>query len=407
MWIASAAVALVFLLVGCAALLPIFVRHRIGDAAAKAGVVVTIERVGIGIDGVTLRGVVASARGVPGATVRIEEVVSAGLSGHTIRARGAALDLDGPWSQVAPALLQLYESNRNGLATAPGIPRTLSVVSARVRWRGIFGDSSHLEASGIDATVEWRGPRQEDVHANVGSFEFATKRGGVGPWSSTFDRTPSQSRIRLLLDPSAPEGPSALLMWGQAAATHLTVKIPRSPLPRLGLRTADFGIEGDPGPEIELQLEGGQSPTMRVEGSGRLNLFGLRLKNMKVPLDVSVDGFASGLPGKPLELERTTATFGPLVAAVTGTLTPDEFGFRLDAAWQARPIPCATVARNAAKSMGSVATALHEAARASGATRVTGAVSASGTVKFSTAAPDEITAPMVTRESCGLSLFGM
>ena len=79
----------------------------------------------------------------------------------------------------------------------------------------------------------------------------------------------------------------------------------------------------------------------------------------------------------------------------------------LDAAWRALPTPCEKLARAEARSLGPIAAALQDLAQATGVARVTGTANASGLVKYDTMSPDEATATLLTREACGLSIFGM
>ena len=398
---------MVLLLAGVLLLLPMIVRDRILASARSAGVDLTIERVSIGVSGISLRGLTARMQRIPGADLRAEEIFVTGLSAREVRVRGLDVKLDGPASDVGPALLHFYEGNRDRLAGSPAEPRKISVTAAHLVWTGLLGEGSRLDATDLGSELESRGALNEDLRASLGSLEIKTARTAFGPWAGTFDRSATTSRLRLLFDPPVPDGPSALLVWGRVSPPHLTVKIPRSPLTRLGLRAAELGLPADDHTEVELKLEGGQNPNMRVEGAGRLDLFGARLKGLKSPVDARLEGFASGMPGKPLDLEKTTATVGPFVANVTGTITPTDLGFRLDAAWRTVPIPCERLVRAEARSLGPLAAALQELAHTSGAARVTGTANASGLVKYDTKSPDEATSTLVTRETCGLSLFGL
>ena len=408
-WMKLAILTTVFVLAlaGLLLLLPMIVRDRVLASAREAGVDLTIDRVSIGAGGIALRGVTASVKRVPGATLHADEIFATGFSGREVRLRGLDVKLDGLASDVAPALLRFYEESRGRIAGAPTEPRKISIVLAHLTWTGVLGEGTRLEAGEVGAELESRGIGTEEIRANVGSFEVKTKHTVFGPWAAVFDRTAASSRVRLLFDPPVPDGPSALLLWGRAAPAHFTVKIPRSPLARLGLRPADLGLPLDAGTELELKLEGGQNPTMRVEGAGRLDLFGVRLKALKAPVDVKIEGAAAGLPGKPLDLEKTTVTLGPFLANVTGTITPTDLGFRFDAAWRTLPILCEKLARAEARSMGPIAAALQEIAHTTGTARVTGTANASGLLKYDTRTPDEGSATLLTREACGLSIFGM
>jgi serine/threonine-protein kinase len=395
----------VLVLAGVLLLLPMIVRDRILSTAREAGVDLTIERVGIGFGGVSLRGVTAKTARVPGAELRADELFATGFSAREIRVRGAVIVVTGRLTDVGPAALSFYEQNRARLSGG-GEPRKLAIIGARVSWTGLLGEGTSLDAAEVGVDFESRAVGAEEIRASVARFEVKTHRTVLGPWAGTFDRNATTARLRLLLDPPVPDGPSVLLVYG-STPTRVTVKIPRSPLARLGLRPGDLGLPADPGTELEVKLEGGQSPTQRIEGKGRLDLFGVRLRGLKSPVDVKLEGSASGLPGKPLDLDKTTLTLGPFLANVTGTVTPTEGGFRLDAGWRTVPIACEKLARAEAKALGPIAAAVQDIAHTTGVARVTGTANASGLVKYDTSTPDDASVTFVTREACGLSIFGM
>jgi serine/threonine-protein kinase len=398
---------IVLVLAGVLLLLPMIVRDRIIANAREGGVELTVESVGIGFGGVSVRGITAKIQGVPGADLRADEIFATGMSGKEIRVRGLDVKLDGQASDVVPGLLGSYERNRARLAGTATDPRKIVIVSAHVAWHGVLGEGTSIEAGDVGGELESRGVGAEEIRASVGRFDVKTKRTTFGPWASTFERSTGTSRLRVLLDPPVPEGPSALVVWSKDTPARVTLRVQRSPLARLGIRPAELGLPADPGTEIEVKLEGGQSPSTRIEGTGRLDLFAVRLKGLKGPVDVKLEGAASGPNGKPLELEKTTVTLGPFLANVSGTITPTDLGFRLDAAWRTTPISCEKLARAEAKSMGPVAAALQDIAHATRVARVTGTANASGLVKYDTKTPDDGTMTLVTREACGLSIFGL
>jgi hypothetical protein len=404
--LAIAAVVFILVLVGVLLLLPRIAHDRIISSAREAGIELTIDRVGVGLSGITMRDITAKSARVPSAELRADEIFASGFSGREIRVRGLEMKVDGTLSEVGPAVLALFEENRARLAGSGGEPRKISLVAVRLAWQGVLGEGTALQAGEVGVDFESRSVGAEDIHVNLGRFELKTKRTTFGPWAGSFERNATTSRLRLLLDPPVPDGPSALLVWGRVAPPHLTVRIARSPLARLGIRPADLGLPVDAGTEVEMKLEGGQSPTTRIEGGGRLDLFGVRLRGLKAPLDIKVEGSASGAPGKALDLEKTSVTLGPFLANVTGTITGTDLGFRLDAAWRTLPISCEKLARAEAKSLGPIAAAIQDIARATGVARVTGTANASGVVKYDTKALDEATTTLVAKEACGLSIFG-
>lgn len=400
-------VVIVVVLAGVLLLLPMIVRDRILASAREAGIDLTVERVGIGLGGVTVRGITAKAQRVPGVEVRADEIFATGLSAKEVRVRGLDAKIDGHMSEVGPAMLALYDANRARLAGTGGEARKVSIVAAHVSWTGVLGEGTSLDAGEVGTDFESKALGAEEIRASVGHFDIKTKRTTLGPWASSFEHNPTASRLRILLDPPVPDGPSALLVWGKGSATHLTVHVARSPFARLGIRPDDLGLPADPGSEVELKLDGGQSPSTRIEGTGRLDLFGVRLKGLKSPVDVKVEGTATGLPGKPLDLVATTATLGPFLANVTGSITPTDAGFRVDAAWRTQPMSCEKLAKAEAKSLGPIAAAIQDVAHATGAARVTGTAQGSGIVKYDTKTPDTATTTVMTHEACGLSIFGL
>ncbi len=403
---AVGAIVLVLVIAGFLLVLPMIVKDRILASAREAGIELTIDRIGIGLGGVALKGVTAKAARVPGGELHVDEVFASGFSAREVRVRGADVKLSGDVSTVGAALLDFYESNRSRLAGGSEA-RKVSITGTHITWDGFVGEGSSLEAGEVGCELESRAVGSEDIRATIGRFEVKTKRTTFGPWAGSFERNPAASRLRFLFDPPVPDGPSMLVVWGKGLTPKITVRIPRSPLARLGIHPDQLGLPGDVGTELEVKFEVGQSPTMRYDASLKADIFGLRLKGLKSPVDVKIDGTASGLPGKPLDLEKTTMTVGPFLANVTGTLQPTDTGFRLDAAWRTVPVACEKLARAEAKSMGPIAAALQEIAHTTGAARVTGTAQASGIVKYDSKTPDEASATSITREACGLSIFGL
>jgi hypothetical protein len=388
-------------------MLPRIVKDRVVASAREAGIELTIDRVGIGFGGVSLRGVTAKSPRVPGAELQAEELFASGVSAREVRVRGLEVRLEGSASEVSAALLRFYEESRPRFGGTPSDARKINVAGAHVAWTAPFGPDSRLEVTDLGLELETRGVGTEDVRASVSHFEVKTKRSLFGPWAGSFERNATTARLRLLFDPPVPDGPSALIVWGKGGAPHLTVKIPRSPLARLGVRPEELGLPADPGTELEVKLEGGPGPTTRNELSGRVDLFGLRLKGLKAPIDLQLTGNATGLPGRPLDFDRTSVTLGPFTAGVTGSVTPTELGFRLDATWRTAPIACEKLARAEARTLGPIAAALQDLAHKTGAARVTGTAQGAGIIAYDTKSPDEGTVTFVSKEACGLSIFGM
>lgn len=408
-WMKVAVVVVAFVLVtlGVLLLLPRIVHDRIVASAREIGIELTIEKVGVGFGGVTLRGVAATFPRAPAISARAEEIFASGVSAKEVRIRRLEVSVDGPVDAVAASLApQLVDLRRRAAGTG-GEARHLSLVDARLSWSGIFGEGSRLLASDVGAEIDTPGAGGESLHGSVGRFEITTPRTTLGPWSSSFESSPQTRRLRLLFDPPVPDGPSALVVWGEGTATQVTVRVPRSPLANLGVRPEELGLPADAATELEAQIEGRELPSGRLEGGGTIALHGARLRGIKTPVEVKVAGSASGAPGKPLDLERGSVSVGPFTAVVAGTITPHALGFALDATYRTVPIARDKLARAEAKSWGPLAAAVQEIAQRTGAARVTGTAQATGLVRYDTRAPDAASLTFTTRETCGLSIFGM
>ena len=403
----AAAVGLVVFLVSLVLLLlPRIVQDRMISTAREAGIELTIERVGIGMGGVALHNVSAKLVGVPGVGATADEIYAAGAGAREIRVRGLVIDAQGNVQELGPKLLDFYNARRSRFSGTSSDPRRIAIVGARLTWKDFAGEGSRFSSSDLGVELDSKGVGAEDIRASVGRFEITTKRTTLGPWAASFDRTTATSRLRLLFDPPVPDGPSALFVRGEGVAPKLTVRIPRSPLARLGIRPEDLSLPADAASELEVKLEVGQAPSMRIEASGRIDLYAARLKGVKQPIDIKVEGTASGLPGKPMDFDKTSVTLGPFVALVTGAITPTDPGFRLDASWRTVPIPCDRIVKAEATKIGPMAAALHEIAAATGVAKVTGNATATGLVKYDTHTPDDATLTFTTRDTCGLSIFG-
>jgi hypothetical protein len=405
--LAFGAIAAVLILVVALFVLPRVIHDRIVAGARSAGVELTIEKVGVGFGGITLKNINATLPRIPGATAHVDEVFAAGFSGREVRLRGVDLHLDGSITETNEAVIRFVQQTRATIAGTASDPRRISIAGAHITWERPFGPGSRLNAGDAGLELETRGVGAEDFHGAIGRFEITTAKTTFGPWQSSFESNVNTSRVRVLFDPPVPDGPSLLVVWGKSAPVHVTAKIPRSPLANLGIRPADLGLPADPSTELEVKGEGGRTPLGRIEIAGTIEVHGARLPNLKTPLDMKLTGSLDGVPGKPLTFEKTTMTIGPFVVVIQGNITPADLGFRVDATWKTLPIPCEKIVRAEAKTWGGLASMIQELAHTTGVARVTGTASASGLVLYDTTTPDTGSITWQTKESCGLSIFGM
>ncbi|GEM_PF-515353 len=401
------AVAVLLLLVGAALMLPSIVRDRAIARAREAGLDITIDRVSVGLQGATLHGVSAKVARTPGITATIPEVRLAGLSGKSAHVRDMDVKMSGGRADIEVGLAALVAENRARSAGTPSSPRRLSIVGARVVWEGVAGAGSRVSATDLNLEIESRGPGAEEMRGTLGRLELVTERTKLGPWACSFETGADRSRVRVMFDPPVPDGPSMMLVGGSTGTRELWVRIPRSPFANLGIDPKAFGLPADATTEVAVTLEGKLSADGRSEMKGEVDLWGLRPAMLKSAIDVHVEGSAVGTPGKPLQLERTTVTLGPLVAGVTGTIAPHDTGVRVDAMFKTLPITCAALAKAEAKKLGPLVETLRALGESTGALRVVGNVNVSGVITYDTASPEDATVTWMAKETCGVSIFGL
>lgn len=404
-WAALVALAVLLVVVaGVLLLLPTLVRDRVVASARAANVELAVGRVSVGFSGVVLYDVKATIPSVPGVAASIGDV-HADWSARDVRLARVEATLDGRASEIVPSLLLLYDTERAAFAGTAARPRKVVVVDARLAWTAPLGEGTRVSAGDVGAEIESK--ETDEIRATLGRFDVKTETTTLGPWSASFESTAARSRVRLLFDPPVPDGPSALYVWGGGAAPSLTVHVARSPFARLGLSPSDLGLPADAGTEVEASVEATGTPAGRVEGHAKVTLYRARLRGFKDPLDVKLDAGFAGPVGKPLDLERATATVGPFVADVAGTITPVELGVRADTTWRTHPIPCEKLVRAEVTSWGPLAATIHDFVRGTGALKVTGSAYASGSFAWDSRAPKDAALGFSTRETCGLSIFGL
>ena len=386
---------------------PSMIKARVVEKAREVGVELEVGSAAVSLSGVTLRDVKARIPRLPEVrALTIEKVEVVGLGGHEVRVTNVDATIDGPLEEVATKAFLLVQENRPRIAGTPSDPRRYVVGSSRLTWTSLFGEGTRVDAGEIGVDVDSKGAGVEDVRASIARFDIKSPGRSFGPWGLAYDRTHALARARLLLDPPLMDGPHVLVVWNRVGSTQLTLSVPRSPFTHLGIRPAELGLPADSATELEAKIEGEENAQGRVTGTGKVDLWGAKVKGFAGPVDIRVEGGAKGSAGKPLELDKVTATVGPFVAAFTGTLITRSDGFRVDATWKTDPIPCQKLAKAEANKMGPIIEAIQDLAQRTGAARVTGTANASGLLRYDTKMPDDVGVTWTTKDTCGVSIFG-
>lgn len=399
------ALAVVLAVVGGAvfAILPYVLRSRIVAAARDAGVHLTIERVRIGLSGISLHGVDADVPTVPGIRAHAEEIVARGLYATNVRVLGGSLDIDG-----SPAVVDQLRALAQERTVKPfdTRTRTVDVASARVAWRGIFGKDSSVEAGGVEASATVVGNTVESVQANLGRFEVSAAGKVLGPWSSNVDASPSAADVTLLFDPERIDGPKARAHLDGSLLSSFHLDVPRTTFDKLGIRLADLGTAFDPSSDVQATIDATTNAERHVDATATLAIHRVHAQGISAPIDVDLSAAASGKFGEPLALRNTTVGFGPFRANVKGTLTPRKDGLRIDTTYDVEPVRCADLIRQEAEKMGKLVSLVQDIAQSTGAARVSGNVEASGIFEFDSQNPGNAALTLKAENACNFSLFG-
>jgi hypothetical protein len=343
-WIAVSAAGAAFLLVVAAVtvffVLPWYVRSQCIAEAAAHGITLTIDDASIDSGGFRLIGVQATTEALPGtkAVAPEIEVTTHGLSPQMMTVRRGELTLAGKWSAVE-ATLASWRAGPTGAAVRGGAwaPESLVVDESRIVWPAPFAQNARVEAANVHLDATWNGPAPQ-LHARSDNVTVALAGGKLGPWRVDAERGAGASRLRLSLDPSAPDTCTVLFVQTAAGATSVDAAIPRSPVARLGLQPALLGLKGK---SLQAEVNAHYAPLgpQRADLTAKGGVYGIDA-NLPAPLDVTWELAATGAPGTGLQLDKSRLAAGPLAGALTGTVKPFADGFRADLAWSATAVPC-------------------------------------------------------------------
>jgi hypothetical protein len=419
-WAARAGIGLL-VLGGAAAVailwvLPWYVRRQCIETAAAHGIVLEVDGARLDASGFRLLGVRATAAAVPDARAQAPEaeVETSGLRPVKMTVRRGELALRGGATTMDAALSRWQAS-----PAGPGsewLPPVLVMEESRVVWQSPAGEGVQIEAGDTHVEVAWH-PRATELHARSGRVTVAVPGGTLGPWRVDVDRTTSSEegragpsgptaealRVRVALDPAAPDACTVLVVGNEERTTSVDVVVPRSPLTRLGVRAELLGLRG--APQVEANMHYAARP-QHADMTTRGGLYSVEA-GLPQPLDVSWEAGASGDPRAGIDLTKARLTVGPLVGTLAGTFKTYDDGFRVDLAWSAGPVPCRAFDRPpAAGGPGDLAYELRKLAEGAGVTDVRGDVSARGALALDTRDLRSARVSFSPDVRCQVSLFG-
>lgn len=404
-------VVLVLLALGVAAAaaaaywLPRWVRRQFIEAAAAHGITLTIEDAKIEHGGFRLLGLRATADDLPGASASAPEVdvETSGLRPTRLTVRGADIEVSGAWSPAENALAQWRASPRGGQG-GDFIPPAIVIEDSRIVWKGAVGDTGRIEAAGMHVDATKRG-NDTELHARSDKVTLGIPGGSLGPWRVDLDRTPGMSRIHVALDPQVPDSSTVLVVGDGTGTTQVDVTVPRTPPARIGIPPELLGLRGK-----DLQIEASVHYTnlgpAHAEATTRGAVHAIQVTGLPQPIEVVWEGTATGDASQGMDVKKARLAVGPLLGTVTGTLRTFDDGFRLAFAWSAGPVPCNAFDTPIDEGTTfDIAYQLRKLAEATGLTKLSGEVRASGSATIDSRDVGATHVEFAPVSTCQVALF--
>ena len=360
--------------------LPWHIRRACVEEAEAHGLALEIDGVDVGFRGFRLVGVRAAATDIPQASLLARDlsVGTSGLQPQNITAHGLEVSLKGDFKTIAAGLAKWRTSPHGGQSGA-WAPESLLVDGARVVWQSPIGENARAEAGGVHLDVVWKG-RTFVMHAGSDNVAVTVPQGTLGPWRVDVDRSPSTSRVRIVLDPGVPDACTILAFGDAEAITSVDVVVPRSPVARLGVSPELLGVAQDL--QIDSTIHYARQGPHRVEVTGKGGIFGLQAPELKV-FDVLWEVALSGDPQAGADAKKALLAVGPLVGPLRGTFKTFDDGFRVDLAWRSAAIPCSAFdVPVGSMQLSEIAHQFRKLAEAAGTRRSSGTIAASAMLAF-------------------------
>jgi serine/threonine-protein kinase len=409
--------------------LPGYVRDAAIRVAASQGVTLTIQEARLGSDGVVFEGLVGKLVGVPQVTVTVsslEATVSLSAPPH-VKVGPTEVAIVGDAKATAAAMGAWWTAHHSAGSVEHGPADGTQIEMPRVHlvWTSPFGtDITRIEMRDLGGgMVPSVSPRPGDeMHFTSPLVSVDTRVGRFGPWNVDLDQSVTGRRIRVAFDPAVLDAASATLLLDAHAGTTFDLTVPHLPVGRLGIPPAALGNDV-PLPQL-LAAKVHVKAFSGTLGPSALDvtLVGAHAPGFARPVDVHVAGETKGGPRTGSPLEAGVVQVGPFRAALTGTVALRSDGASANLAWKADPEPCASLV-SLPTPADAVRDMTHQAetpgptnldalvrdmgalAQAVGAVKVTGTLSASGTLAVDSADPGHPAFTVIAKNACGLALF--
>ena len=297
-------------------------------AALKRGLVLTIGGLEPRSSGLSLSDVTIALPNVPEVTMT-----------------ASAIDLDLGWGgELRRVAIPGYELQVHGAARELGahfaawraashLPVAFEAKAGHVVATNLLVEGMQIE--GIDVSMVGGAKDETSLSLDAPSLSVTLPSGMLGPWRARVDTTTEETKLLVSLDRSKAEGPPSLTLTERAAlGLVFSATIPRTKVVRIGV-PAEF-LHAGSDPELDLSLEaqtmpGGNPVNARIT----LGLFGILAgasagAPAAAPVDLVLVGALSGDPASPLSIDKGTLTLGKVSTRLTGTVSLESDGVRLE-----------------------------------------------------------------------------
>jgi hypothetical protein len=383
---------------------PRWVRGQIVEQARARGVTLEIADFELGLTQWRLSGVRITAARLPGCRVSAAEVDLALHWFHPAQAiaHHVQIELNGPVQGVADAVAAWLPDARNASAPSAWWPASLVSEDAQLVWQGPLRPDVRADIAALTINATWP-PEGDLLRCSSSTVTLAVPGGKLGPWRLDAERTSSLARLRVALDPRAPDSRS-LFAYRDAANVSFKVDIPRSPLSRLGIPSHLLGL-GSKDPEIALALRYDRPSPQRSTLASEGQIYSLEPGWLPGAIDLGWKAVASGDPQTGMALDGSELAVGPLKGPVRGTLQVLDDGLRLDAGWRGNPVRCAELGAALDPSANGLGSAVRAwLAEASGVARVMGTVGARATFALDTRDPNSGRLAFIPQITCAFAM---
>jgi len=301
---------------------PDYVKSSVIAAAARRGLVLTVDHIEPRSGGLALAGASLALDGVSDVSFKAPEIeVSLDWGGtvQKISIPGYELSVRGKVTDVA-ARIATWRKDAH-------IPIAFDAKAGHLVWVDALVAGVQIE--GLDTSLAAEG--ENALHMEVPSLTVGLARGSFGPWRAVLDSTADETKLAIALDRSKLDGPPNISLVARPnLGTVVAVTIPRTKASQVGIPADFMHASGDP--ELELLFEGQAPPAgERLTSHGKLTLFAMSSPLPGAPPgDVVMEGDIGGSPPKTLRVDPGTLTIGKVKAPLMGEVTFEAGGLRVE-----------------------------------------------------------------------------